>query len=35
MPSIQEALDEALEKKPDAKVVFLMEGSITVPNITG
>lgn len=35
MPSIQEALDEALEKKPDAKVIFLMEGSITVPNITG
>ncbi len=34
MPSIQEALDEALEKKPDAKVIFLMEGSITVPNIT-
>ena len=31
--SIQEALDEALAAKPDSKVVFLMEGSITVPNI--
>ncbi len=30
---IQEALDEALEAKPNSKVVFLMEGSITVPNI--
>ena len=35
VPSIQQALDEALERKPDGKVVFLMEGSITVPNITG
>ena len=35
VPSIQQALDEALAAKPDGKVVFLMEGSITVPNITG
>jgi lactate racemase len=33
---IQEAINEALKLKgPDAKVLFLMEGSVTVPNITG
>jgi len=35
VPSIQQALDEALAARPEGKVVFLMEGSITVPNITG
>jgi len=35
VPSIQQALDEALAAKPDGKVVFLMEGSITVPDIGG
>jgi nickel-dependent lactate racemase len=32
--SIQEAIDRALEKKgPNAKILFLMEGSITVPMV--
>ena len=34
-PGIQDAIDAALEKKgPDAKILFLMEGSVTVPHIT-
>jgi len=34
--SVQEAVNAALEKKgPDAKALFLIEGSVTVPNVAG
>ena len=34
-PDVQQAIDKALEKKGEkAKVLFLMEGSLTVPKTT-
>ncbi|MBU1626382.1 nickel-dependent lactate racemase [bacterium] len=33
--SLQTALDDALKKKKNPKVIFLMQGSVTVPNIVG
>ena len=31
--TVQEAIDSALEKDPDAEFIVLMEGSVTVPRV--